>query len=262
MPRLDGKVAIVTGAGSGIGRACFERFAREGARVVGAGRTEESLEDALREVEKSGGQGRVQTTDVSVEDDCRRLIEVALEAYGRVDVLVNNAGVGWAYREDHPNGMAGVLDTPSESWTDVINIDLNSVYYVCKQVLPPMLDAGAGSVVNVSSIGGARGMTDAHAYSAAKAGMINLTRSMAVTYGPRGVRTNCVAPGLVETRMVRSYMEERGNPQRHEQLRYTVSPLGRAAQPGEIANACLFLASDEASYVNGAILAVDGGSSA
>jgi len=262
MARLEGKVAIITGAGNGIGRACFERFAREGARVVGAGRTQESLEEALREVEKSGGQGHVLTTDVSVEDDCRRLIEVALQAYGAIDVLVNNAGVGWAYAEDHPNGMAGVLDTPSESWTDVINIDLNSVCYVSKHALQPMLDAGAGSIINVASVGGTRGMTDAHAYSAAKSGVINLTRSMAVTYGPRGVRSNCVAPGLVETRMVRSYMEARGNPQRDEQLRYAVSPLGRGAQPAEIANACLFLASDEASYVNGAILPVDGGSSA
>ena len=262
MGRLEGVVAIVTGAGSGIGRACMERFAGEGARVVGAGRTRKTLDETLRRVEEAGGEGRVVCSDVSDEDDCAALVAATLEAFGALHVVVNNAGVGWSYAESHPQGMAGVLDTPSESWTEVIDIDLNSVYYVSKHALPVMLEAGGGAFVNVSSIGGTRGMSDAHAYSAAKAGMINLTRSMAVTYGPSNIRTNCVAPGLVETGMVRAYMQERGNPHQHETLRYTVSPLGRAARPEEIANACLFLASDEASYVNGAVLVVDGGSSA
>jgi NAD(P)-dependent dehydrogenase (short-subunit alcohol dehydrogenase family) len=201
--------------------------------------------------------------DVSVEADCRALIERAREAYGRLDVVVNNAGVGWAYGETHPGGMAGVLETPTESWLDVLNIDLNSVYYVCKYAIPALLEtAGGGSIVNVSSVGGLRGMSDAHAYSAAKAGLVNLTRSMALTYGPRNVRTNCVAPGLVETEMVRAYMEARGDPHRDEATRYLLCPLGRAGRAEEVASACLFLASEEASYVNGAVLAVDGGSSA
>ena len=131
-----------------------------------------------------------------------------------------------------------------------------------KYAIPALREAGGGTIVNVSSVGGTKGMPDAHAYSAAKAGMGNLTRSMALTYGPENIRTNCVAPGLIDTEMIRSYMEERGNPHTTDGSRYLVCPLGRPARPEEIASACLFLASDEASYVNGAILVVDGGSSA
>jgi NAD(P)-dependent dehydrogenase (short-subunit alcohol dehydrogenase family) len=262
MGRLDGKVVVITGAGSGIGRACMERFAAEGARVVGAGRRRGPLEESLRLAEKAGGQGRVVASDVSKEADCRRLIDTALDAFGHLDGVVNNAGVGWQYRENHPGGMAPLHEAPTDLWLEVVNIDLHSVYFVCKRALAHMLERGAGSIVNVASIGGLRGMSDAHAYSAAKAGMVNLTRSLAVTYGPQGVRTNCVAPGLIDTDMVRSYMEERGNPHLLEATRHQVSPLGRAGRPVEIANACLFLTSDEASYVNGAILVVDGGSSA
>ncbi len=261
MGRLDGKVAVITGAGSGIGRACMERFAAEGARVVGAGRRSEALEESLRLVEKVG-EGRVLQSDVSREADCRALVEVALTVYGRLDAVVNNAGVGWQYRETHPGGMAPLHETPTEYWLEVTQIDLHSVYFLCKHALPGMLERKAGSIVNVASIGGIKGMGDAHAYSAAKGGMVNLTRSLAVTYGPLGVRSNCVAPGLIDTEMVRSYMEERGNPQIQEATRHQVSPLGRPGRPVEIANACLFLSSDEASYVNGAILVVDGGSSA
>lgn len=262
MPRLDGKVAIVTGGGTGIGRACVLRFAAEGACVVAAGRTASTLEAVTAEAREAGGQARGVPTDVSREEDCKALVDVALDAFGRVDALVNNAGVGWQYRETHPHGMDPLAETPSEFWREVIDINLNSVYYVGKYVIPVMREQGGGAIVNVSSIGGLGGMSDAHAYSAAKAGMVNLTRSLARTYGPFGIRTNCVAPGLVDTQMVQSYMEERGNPQRHDQLRYMVSPLGRAADPDEIAAACLFLVSDEASYVNGATLPVDGGSSA
>ena len=253
---------MITGAGSGVGRACMERFAAEGARVVGAGRTPEKLEATLARVKELGGEGQAVCTDVSREQDCRALIEEATRAYGRLDVLVNNAGVGWAYRETHPNGMAGLVDTPSEAWREVINIDLNSVYYVSKYAIPALRNAGGGAIVNVSSVGGTKGMPDAHAYSAAKAGMANLTRSMALSYGPEKIRTNCVAPGLIDTEMIRSYMDERGNPHTADASRYVVCPLGRPARPEEIASACLFLASDEASYVNGAILVVDGGSSA
>jgi NAD(P)-dependent dehydrogenase (short-subunit alcohol dehydrogenase family) len=259
---LKGKVGVVTGAGSGIGLACLEGLARLGARVVGAGRTPEKLARALERVRGQGAEALAVATDVAREPDCRRLVEATLERFGRLDVLINNAGVGWAWADSHPGAMAGLLDTPSESWRDVIEIDLNSVYYVCKHALPPMLEAGSGSIVNVSSVGGVRGMPDAHAYSAAKAGVVNLTRSMAVTYGPRGVRSNCVAPGLIETDMIRDYMERQGNPHRADETRFAMSPLGRPGRPEEVANACLFLASDAASYVNGAVLLVDGGSAA
>ena len=144
----------------------------------------------------------------------------------------------------------------------MIAINLNSVYNVCRHALPHIFAAGGGAVVNVASIGGVMGMADAHAYSAAKGGMVNLTRSMAVAYGPKGVRTNCVAPGSIDTKMINHRLSAAGDPHLADATRFMVSPLGRVARPEEIASACLFLASEEASYVNGAILVVDGGTTA
>ena len=260
--RLQGKVAVITGAGTGVGRACMLIFAQEGARVVGAGRTQSTLDESLRLVKRAGGEGCVVRADVGDVDDAQRIIEAAVAAYGGVDILVNNAGVGYSYEPTHPKGMAALADTPPEYWRDVININLNSVYYTSRHAIPQMLKRGGGAIVNVSSIGGLQGMSDAHAYSAAKAGMINLTRSLAVTYGPRQIRSNCVAPGGIDTEMVRGRLEEVGNPYSDDATRFALCPLGRIGRAEEMAQACLFLASGEASYVNGAVLAVDGGSTA
>jgi NAD(P)-dependent dehydrogenase (short-subunit alcohol dehydrogenase family) len=260
--RLDGKVALITGGGSGVGRAAVEMFAREGARVVACGRTAARLEEAIAAVRDEGGDGLALAADVSSEEACRDLVRAAHERMGGLDIVVNNAGVGYEYEIDHPGGMSDVAAAPPESWRDVIAINLSSVYNVCHHALPLLIAAGGGAIVNISSIGGVMGMPDAHAYSAAKAGMVNLTRSMAVAYGPRGIRTNCVAPGGIDTKMIRHRLSAAGDPHLAEATRYQVSPLGRLARPEEIASACLFLASDEASYVNGAILVVDGGTTA
>ena len=262
MGRLEKRVAIITGAGTGVGRACMEIFAAEGAIVVGAGRTEPTLNEALTAVKAAGGDGMVIRTDVSLDEDCARLVAETVKAYGRLDIVVNNASVGYDYANSHPQGMDPLATTPPEYWDDVININLNSVYHVCRHAIPQMEQQGGGAIVNVTSIGGVLGMADAHAYSAAKSGVNNLTRSMAVTYGPKNIRTNTVAPGGIDTKMIRGFLETAGNPHLNDETRYLMAPLGRLAQPEEIAKACLFLASDEASYVNGALLAVDGGSTA
>jgi NAD(P)-dependent dehydrogenase (short-subunit alcohol dehydrogenase family) len=262
MGRLNGKVALVTGGGSGVGRAAVEMFAREGARVVACGRTASRLEETIAAVKAAGGDGIALAADVSSEEACRALVGTAKEKLGRLDIVVNNAGVGYEYELTHPAGMADVAGTPPESWREVIAINLSSVYNVCHHALPVMTAGGGGAVVNVASIGGVMGMADAHAYSAAKAGMVNLTRSMAVTYGPMNVRTNCVAPGGIDTSMIRHRMSAAGDPHLNDATRFMLSPLGRLARPEEIASACLFLASEEASYVNGAVLVVDGGTTA
>jgi len=262
MERLKGKVALITGGGTGVGRAAVEMFAREGAKVVACGRTASRIEEVIDAVRAAGGEGLALQADVSNESECAALVQSVRSKLGGLDIVVNNAGVGYDYELSHPAGMADVAGTPPESWRDVIAINLSSVYNVCHHALPAMIAGGGGAIVNVASIGGVMGMPDAHAYTAAKGGMVNLTRSMAVTYGPMNVRTNCVAPGGIDTSMIRHRMTAAGDPHLNDATRFMLSPLGRLARPEEIASACLFLASDEASYVNGAVLVVDGGTTA
>ena len=256
MGSLDDKVAIVTGAGTGIGRAAAVRFAAEGARVVAMGRTKVTLDETCTLAASKDGEVIGVAEDAGTEDGAERAVSAAVEAFGGVDILVNNAGVGWAYEQVKPGSMAPLADTSPELWRDVMRINLDSVYYMCHRAIPEMRKRGGGAIVNVASTGGLRGMGDAHTYSAAKAGMVNLTRSLARTYGAENIRSNCLAPGLTDTAMVASRMAgatEQG-------LKLSI-PLGRAGTPEEMAAAIVFLVA-EATYCNGAVLVADGGSSA
>ncbi|MCD9197699.1 SDR family NAD(P)-dependent oxidoreductase [Aeromicrobium wangtongii] len=258
MGRLDNKIAIVTGASTGIGRATFELFAREGATVVGCARTQSKLDEAMAAVEASGGKGMVVAADLSSDDGAAKLVDAALAAYGRVDVLVNNAGVGWAYGEANPGSMAKLHDTTPENWRTVMSIDLDSYYLVARRVLASMLENESGSIVNVASMGGVTGLYDGHTYTAAKGAIMNLTRSMAISYARQGIRTNNVCPGFIDTPMIASVTPAFADPEAAIQL----SPIARAGRPEEVAAANLFFASDESSYCNGASLLVDGGTTA
>ncbi len=259
--RLEGKVAIITGAGAGggVGRAASLLFAREGARVVAAGRTFAKVEETARIVEGESGECLAVRCDVAESADVRAMIEATVERFGALHVLVNNAGVG--YSAEPELSMQDVLNTPEEDWSTVLDITLTSVFLTSKYGIPRMIESGASAIVNVSSVGGGRGMFDAHAYSAAKAGMNNLTRSMAIRYGSEGVRVNCVAPGGIDTPMI-APRREAAQAAGSASASGPVRGLGRIAQPEEIAWPILWLASDEASFVNGAIVAVDGGASA
>jgi NAD(P)-dependent dehydrogenase (short-subunit alcohol dehydrogenase family) len=174
-------------------------------------------------------------------------------------VLVNNAGVGWSYGVEHPGSMAIIGETPTLLWREVMRINLDSVYFLCHGALPDFLARGGGSIVNISSGGGLRGMNDAHTYATTKAGVINLTRSMARAYGPKNIRCNVVAPGFVDTEMVSPVLDSEFNPFDDPAQRYQVSPLGRPGRPEEIASAIYYLAV-EGTYCNGTVLVVDGGS--
>jgi NAD(P)-dependent dehydrogenase (short-subunit alcohol dehydrogenase family) len=263
MPRLEGKVAIITGAGTGVGRSCLQIFAREGAKVVGAGRTQATLDESLAAVTDAGGEGFVQTADVSNEEDCSALIRAAVDRYGQLDIIVNNASVGYDYAtEARPDAMNSLAETPAAHWETVVAINLNSVFYMSKPAIAAMRKTGGGAIINVSSIGADMGMPAAHAYTAAKAGVNNLTRSMAISYGPENIRTNCVAPGFIDTKMIAGFLEATGSPHLDDEARFAIAPLGRLAHPDDIANACLFFASDDAAYCNGAVLVVDGGTTA
>jgi NAD(P)-dependent dehydrogenase (short-subunit alcohol dehydrogenase family) len=257
--RLAGKVAVITGASSGIGRATMEAFGREGAKVVGAARREQQLREALRDVESAGGDGIVVPVDLEDPASADRVVDAAVDAYGRIDVLVNNAGVGWQYGIDNPGTMAGIHEATLENWRAIIGgVDLEGYFLMLHAVLPRMLEQGNGSIVNVASMAGVTGLYDAHAYTAAKGAIVNLTRSLAISYAKQGVRSNTVCPGFVDTPMIAPVINVFDDPA----VAGSLTPMGRPAQPAEIANALLFFASDESSYCNGSVLAVDGGCTA
>jgi NAD(P)-dependent dehydrogenase (short-subunit alcohol dehydrogenase family) len=257
--RLRDKVAIITGASSGIGRETFELFGREGAKVVAAARTESKLQEGLDAVTAAGGEGIFVQADLEDTSSQQRIVDSALEAFGRVDLLVNNAGVGWQYGIDNPGTMAGVHEASLQNWRDIIGgVDLEGYFLMLQAVLPQMIKQESGAIVNMASMAGITGLYDAHAYTAAKGAIVNLTRSLAVTYIKQGIRSNVVCPGFVDTPMIAPVI----NIFDDDATAAALTPIARAAHPREIANAVLFLASDEASYVNGSVLVVDGGCTA
>jgi meso-butanediol dehydrogenase / (S,S)-butanediol dehydrogenase / diacetyl reductase len=244
--RLADKVALVTGGGSGIGRAISQRFAREGASVVVVDLIEERARETQGLVEQDGGRATALRADVSKGADVQAMAAAALDAYGRIDVLVNNAAIA---------AGSDILTIEEETWDRVVAVVLKSVYLCSRALLPQMLERGSGSIVNIGTVNGLTGLGD-EPYSAAKAGVINLTMNMAITYGSRGVRANVVCPGTVRTPIWNERLAQ--NPGVFDELAAWY-PLGRVAVPDDIANAVLFLASDESSFVTGEVLTVDGG---
>ncbi len=256
--RVEGKVALITGAGTGIGRACMVLFAREGARVMGCSRTGGNLEETLRLVKQAGGEGLVLAQDLATPEGADRLVAATEEAHGRIDILVNSAGVGYSWLEKSPGSMGDVIDTEPDKWAEVMGINLDSYFYLCRRVVPIMQRQGGGAIVNVASISGFQGLPVAHAYTAAKGAAINLTRSLCVAYAKDNIRANCVAPGFTDTPMVAPVMNMFDDPEVAERI----TPMARAGTPEEMAYGCLYLGSDEASYCNGAVLTIDGGTTA
>jgi NAD(P)-dependent dehydrogenase (short-subunit alcohol dehydrogenase family) len=257
--RLQGKVAVITGAGSGVGRACMTTFAAEGARLLGVGRTQRSLDETTALVSAVGGEASSIAADLSQEASARRVVDAAIRTYGRIDILVNSAGVGYSWNETSPGSMNDVANTSAEKWHEVMSINLDSCFFMCRQVVQQFrLQKSGGSIVNVASISGMLGLAGAHTYTAAKGAMINLTRSMCVAYAAEGIRSNCIAPGFIATPMVASVLNLFDDPAIAERI----TPMKRPGTAEEMANGCLYLASDEASYCNGSVLVIDGGTSA
>jgi NAD(P)-dependent dehydrogenase (short-subunit alcohol dehydrogenase family) len=256
--RVKDKVTVITGAGTGIGRACMELFAREGATVVGVSRTQKNLDEALVAVHALGGRGMVIAKDLSRPESADEIVAETVAAYGRVDILVHSASVGWSWQEKSPGSMSPLDETTPEKWREVIGFNLDATAFVNRACLRQMMKQGKGSIVNVASISGLFGMPTAHTYCAAKGGVINLTRALATTYAKDGVRTNCVCPGYTDTPMIESVMNVFDDPA----VGAAITPMARAGTPEEMAYGCLYLASDEASYCNGTILVIDGGTAA
>ena len=246
MGQLQGKVALVTGAGSGIGEACVMAFAREGANVVLSDIVGEDANRVLKAVQELGGDGIVVRTDVSRAMDNEHQVQIALQAYGRLDIAVNNAGIGG------PAALTG--DYPLDGWHQVIDTNLNGVFYGMRYQIPAMLKSGGGSIVNIASILGQVGFATASAYVAAKHGVVGLSKNAAMEYAAQGIRVNSVGPGFIRTPLLTKHLTE-------EQLTgiAALHPIGRLGTSEEVAELVLWLASDKASFVTGAYYAVDGG---
>lgn len=259
MGRLDGRIVAITGGGSGIGRAAAELFAQEGARLFLVGRTLEKLEETAGPLRRRGCEVVVHAADLQYAQGVDEAFDHLLEHYGHLDVLVNNAGVGSNWAAVSPGSMEEIAATPIDKYHEVMRINLDSVFFMSRRAIQSMLPRRSGALVNISSIYGLVGAPSHHTYSMTKAAIGHLTKSMAVRYARDGIRSNCIVPGFIDTPMndpVRHLLEE------DPKFLDSFIPAARPGSSAEVALACLFLASDEASYVNGAILPVDGGWSA
>ncbi|HET7727713.1 MAG TPA: glucose 1-dehydrogenase [Candidatus Limnocylindrales bacterium] len=248
--RLDGKVAIITGGASGMGRVAGTMFAREGARVVLADVSEEAAESAAADVRAAGGDATAVVADVSLEDDARRMVEHAVATYGRVDCLYNNAGIMPA--ADH-----SVIDTDVDTWDRVMAVNVRGVFLGCKYAIPRMVEQGSGSIINIASFVAILGCSvPQDAYTASKGAVLALTRSLAVQFAPQGVRTNAISPGPIETPLLLDWLVKDEEAKR---IRLARNPTGRFGKPEEIVHVAIYLASDESRWTNGANLVIDGG---
>ena len=251
--KLRGKVAIVTGGTSGIGRATALLFAQEGAKVAITGRSDARGQEVVAEIQQTGGAAIFVRADVRQAEECRRTVDETIQAFGRLDILFNNAGVFF------PNTL---LDCTEEEWDLTVDICLKGTFFMSKYALPSMIAQGSGAVINNSSGWGLEGGDAAAAYCAAKGGVVLLTRAMAIDHSRQGIRVNCICPGDVETPMLVDDAEARGLSWEAYLEAAADRPMGRIGQPEEIARAALFLASDDSSFMTGAIVAVDGGGTA
>jgi len=248
--RLNGKSAIITGAANGIGRATAVLFAREGANLVLADVNEVNLGLVRDEIAAIGGKVVIRKTDVSSEDEIKTLISLGLETFTNIDILVNNAGIG--------GGLDALEDQKSEEWHMVYDINVMGPVYATKHIIAHMKARRRGSIINIASVAGILSGAGGNAYSASKAALINFTRTSACEVGASNVRINAICPGLIETGMTQPFFELARSVGKEKQLgKY--SELKRAAAPEEVAWAILFLASDEASYMTGQAIPVDGG---
>lgn len=248
--RLDGKVALITGGTSGIGSATAIRFAKEGAAVAITGRDIGRGNKVVEEISKNGGDALFIQSDVCLAADCRNAVDKTLERFGKIDILFNNAGVF------HPKTIP---DCTEQEWDETIDSSLKGAFLMSKYSIPSMIEHGGGSIIHTSSGWGILGGDKAAAYCAAKGGLIVMAKAMAIDHGPDGIRVNCVCPGDVLTPMLHDDAEKRGMTWDDYSAGAGDRPLGRIGTVDDIADAVLFLASDESSFVTGDSLVVDGG---
>jgi len=247
---LEGKVAIITGAASGIGLASAKLLAKAGAGVALLDVDATKGKKAKQEIEKIGRKAKFYRCDVTSNSDCKKTTEDVYQKFGKIDILVNNAGV--TRRKD-------VVELNEEEWDLVLNVNLKAIYLLSRHVIPHMIEDGGGSIINIGSGWGLKGGPQAAAYCAAKGGVVNLTRAMAIDHGKQNIRVNCVCPGDVDTPLLHEEAAQLGEDETEFLKKAADRPLKKIGQPEDIANAVLYLASDMSSWVTGSILVVDGG---
>ena len=245
--KLAGKTAIITGGGGGIGRSTAVRFAKEGARVAVADIDAAIGEETVSLIKRDGGEAIFIKTDVTDSDEIKALIDTTTSTYGALHILFNNAGVG--------NSEVRSVDLAEEEWDRVIDINLKGVFLGIKYAIPELIKAGGGAIINTSSLLGLKGQKYVSAYNASKAGVVMLTQNAALEYGKYNIRVNAIAPGVIDTPIIEQWKQN----ERKWPIISRANALGRIGTPDEVANAVVFLASDEASFITGATLSVDGG---
>jgi len=248
MSKLNGKVAIITGAASGIGKASALLFAREGAKVVVADVTDELGKETVKMINESGGKAIFVHTDVSKVEDVKSVVKTTVDTYGKLDIIFNNAGIEGV--------TADTANYPENVFDKVVAVNLKGVWLGIKYAVPELLKNGGGSIINTSSVAGLVAFAGSSAYNATKGGIIQLTKTAALEYAKQNIRVNCIAPGVIETPMIERYLK--GQPEAKAAF-VQIEPVGRLGKPEEIAKAALFLASDDSSFVTGIVLVVDGG---
>lgn len=248
--RLAGKVAIITGAGAGIGRATALFFAKEGAEVVVADCDPEKGAKSVRLIKENGGVAIFVQVDVSKAANVKNMVKTTVETYGKLDILINNAGI---------YAQANVVEVAEEEWDWILDVNLKGVFLCSKYSIPEMIKGGGGSIVNIGSEAGIVGIKNQVAYNVSKSGVIALTKSMAIDFAAHNIRVNCVCPGTTETPLVEAALERAPDPAAARRAVEEVRPANRLGRPEEIAAGILYLASDESPYATGSILSIDGG---
>jgi 3-oxoacyl-[acyl-carrier protein] reductase len=251
LKRLEGKVAIVTGATSGIGAAQAISMSREGAKIVCAGRNKERMDLVINRINETGGEAAGIIMDVSKASQCNKTAELAIEKFGKIDILCNTAGFF--------DGFKNTIEQTEEGWDAMYNVDVKGVFLMTKAALPYMLTNGGGAVINMSSIAGGTGTDGGVAYFSAKHAIIGYTKQLCNDFASQGIRANAIAPGIVSTPLLEEIFEK--NPREREKV-FVLLPCKRLGTPDDIANLTVFLASDEASWIHGETIVIDGGRNA
>lgn len=250
MTRLSGKVALITGGGTGIGRAIALAFAREGASVAVAGRRVEKVQEVATEIVKQGGKAFAQECDTTRAKDAERATKETAKKFGKLNVLVNNAGI---------LSVAGIDEVSEEEWDQVMSVNLKGPFLMSRAALREFRKAGGGAIVNIGSVLGLVAMRDRAAYCASKGGVTLLTKAMALDHAHEQVRVNCICPSIVETELVRGLFDNSERGQALRKTRMATIPLGRFGKPMDVAELAVFLASEESSWLTGAAIPLDGG---